>query len=117
MDRPFSSGKMLPGDHFTYGGKNVIFEGWRDKPETIAGKGCKRKIDIIDYLVAECGGRPGDWKKRKCWAYVLVDDVEREVDIHWFENSVINKFYGGKIKYDAETGEWDYPLSSEMYQE
>lgn len=117
LDRPFSSGKMLPGDHFTYGGKNVIFEGWRDKPETIAGKGCKRKIDIIDYLVAECGGRPGDWKKRKCWAYVLVDDVEREVDIHWFENSVINKFYGGKIKYDAETGEWDYPLSSEMYQE
>ena len=46
-----------------------------------------------------------------------MDDVECEVDIHWFENSVINKFYGGKIKYDAETGEWDYPLSSEMYQE
>lgn len=56
-------------------------------------------------------------EKRKCWASVLVDNMEREVDIHWFENSVINKFWGGKIKYDAETGEWDYPLSSEMYQE
>lgn len=110
LERPFSEGKMQPGDRFRFAGKEIIFEGWSETAETIAGKGSKRKIDIVDHLVAECGGRTSDWKKRKCGAYVTIDDMQCEVDIHWFENSVIHQYYGGKVKIDEETGQWYYPV-------
>ena len=106
LERPFSDGKMQRGDRFMYAGKEVTFEEWIGTAETIAGKGCKRKIDCIDYIVSECGGRPKDWKKRKCGAYAEVDGMQCKINIHWFENSDIHKYYGGKVKYDDKTGQW-----------
>lgn len=110
LERPFSEGKMQRGDRFNFAGKEVTFEEWLEDAETIAGKGCKRKIDIIDHIVAECGGKPSDWKKRKCTACVIIDDMQCEVSIHWFENPVINQYFSGKVKIDEETGRWFEPI-------
>ena len=108
LDRPFSNGKMEVGDTFTHAGKTVVFQSWEGTAETIAGKGCKKKIDGILGLVDEHGGRPKEWKKKKRWANVDVDGVSGRSDFHWCEEP--NAGYAwGKVKDDDETGQWFYP--------
>ncbi len=85
----------------------VTFDSWQGNPETIAGKGCRRKIDIIDYLLGKYGGREKEWKKKKRLANVTVNDKYGIVDIHWYEEPIVGKVEG-KVKKDDETGTWFY---------
>ena len=107
-DRPFANGNLKPGDRFMHAGQVVTFESWQGSAETIAGKGCRRKIDIIDYLTARYGGRAKEWKKKKRLASAVVNDEHGTVDIHWCEEPAIGKAEG-KVKRDEETGIWFYP--------
>lgn len=107
--RPFENGRNLQsGDQFYHAGQVVTFDSWQDKPETIAGKGCKRKIDIINYLLGKYGGREKEWKKKKRLANVTVSDEHGVVDIHWCEEPSVGKVEG-KVKEDEESSTWFYP--------
>lgn len=106
--RPFEGGKDLtPGDRFMHDGQTVTFESWQGKAETIAGKGCRRKIDEIDRLQNEYLRFSNDWKKKKRWANVTVNGERGSVDIHWYEEPKIGRVLG-KVKED-EVYCWFYP--------
>lgn len=52
----------------------------------LAGKGSKKPIDIIDYLVDTYGGEPKDWKHEKAFFQVYDETGDiRQVSIHWFD--------------------------------
>ena len=112
LSRPFENGRNLKsGDQFYHAGQVVTFDSWRQEPpETIAGKGCRRKIDIIDYLLRKYGGREKEWKKKKRLANVTVSDEQGKVDIHWCEEPSVGKVEG-KVKEDEESNAWFYPDS------
>ncbi len=114
LKRPFENGKMNTGDRFSHAGKTVTFLSWDGNAKTIAGKGCKRKIDIVDHLVSEYGGSSKEWKKKKRWAKIEIDGSEYYADIHWFEEQTVG-IADGKVKHD-EYGYWYYS-EGEMYSE
>ncbi len=52
-----------------------------ENSKTIAGKGSKTEIRVVDKLVEEFGGKPEEWKKR-------VGKIESDkyiFDVHWYE--------------------------------
>ena len=73
----------------------------------LAGKGSKKPIRKIDEIIAEYGGTPEEWKHEKAFYWVYDEDgEERQVSIHWFEDSQGNrveefiKLYGGMMYRD-----------------
>lgn len=58
----------------------------------LAGKGSKKPIRKIDDIVLAHGGTPEEWKHEKAFYWVYDDyGEERQVSIHWFEDSQGNK--------------------------
>ena len=59
----------------------------------LAGKGSKKPIRKIDEIVRNYGGTPEEWKHEKAF-YWVYDDYgdERQVSIHWFEDSQGNRY-------------------------
>ena len=107
--RPFDNGRNLQsGDQFYHDEQVVTFDSWQDKPETIAGKGCRRKIDNLEWLQQTFQRFTNDWKKKKQWATVTVNGERGSVDIHWYEEPKVGRV-AGKVKVDDETKEWFYP--------
>ncbi len=73
----------------------------------LAGKGSKKAIRKINYLVENYGGEPGEWKHEKAFYQVYDEDGEvRQISIHWFEapgcgrHEEFVKIYGGKLYRD-----------------
>lgn len=67
-----------------------------ENSRTIAGKGSKTEIRVVDKLVSEFGGKPEDWKKR-------VGKIESDkyiFDVHWYELDGIQ--YDMKLKYRGD---------------
>ena len=67
-----------------------------ENSRTIAGKGSKTEIRVVDKLVSEFGGKPEDWKKR-------VSKIESDkyiFDVHWYELGRIQ--YDMKLKYRGD---------------
>ncbi len=109
LSRPFENGHNLKsGDQFYHAGQVVTFDSWQGKPETIAGKGTRRKIDDLEWLQQTSRRFSNDWKKKKQWATVTVNGERGSVDIHWFEEPKAGRVLG-KVKADEETREWFYP--------
>ena len=60
--------------------------------EVFAGKGCRRKIDVIDHLVSKYPGSDADeWQKVKAIATIVWKDVSDQAEIHWYEEATIGK--------------------------
>lgn len=60
--------------------------------EVFAGKGCRRKIDVIDRLVSKYPGSDADeWQKVKATATIVWKDVSDQAEIHWYEEATIGK--------------------------
>lgn len=60
--------------------------------EVFAGKGCRRKIDVIDRLVSKYPGSAADeWQKVKATATIVWRDVSDQAEIHWYEEATIGK--------------------------
>lgn len=60
--------------------------------EVFAGKGCRRKIDEIDRLVAKYGGDPNEWMKVKAIAYIRKTNGEIDrAEVHWYEEKTAGK--------------------------
>ena len=60
--------------------------------EVFAGKGCKRKIDEVDGLVRDYGGKASEWRKVKAIAtLVLPDGDEEQAEVHWYEEPSVGK--------------------------
>ena len=59
--------------------------------QVIAGKGCDRKIDIIDILVAKYGGSSDEWQKVKGYGYVDLDGESYKAELHWYQEASIGK--------------------------
>ena len=58
----------------------------------LAGKGSKKPIRKIDDIVRENGGTPEEWKHEKAFYWVYDEyGEERQVSIHWFEDSQGNR--------------------------
>lgn len=58
----------------------------------LAGKGSKKPIRKIDDIVRENGGTPEEWKHEKAFYWVYDEyGEERQVSIHWFEDSHGNR--------------------------
>ena len=109
LSRPFENGRNLKsGDQFYHAGQVVTFGSWQGKPETIAGKGTRRKIDDIEWLQQTYKRFSNDWKKKKQRASVTVNGERGSIDIHWYEEPTVGKVLG-KVKEDAETCDWFYP--------
>lgn len=67
-----------------------------ENSKTIAGKGSKTEIRVVDKLVSEFGGKPEDWKKR-------VGKIESDkyiFDVHWYELDGIQ--YDMKLKHRGD---------------
>lgn len=65
--------------------------------EVFAGKGCKRKIDCIESLVATYGGTASEWTKVKAHAEIQLPNGEIiNAEIHWYEEPSVGKV---QIKY------------------
>ena len=64
--------------------------------KTIAGARVKRKIDVIDGLIAEYGGMANEWTKK----VGKVESSKYIFDIHWYEKNGVQ--YQAKIKYVKE---------------
>ena len=59
----------------------------------LAGKGSKKPIRKIDDIVAAYGGTPEEWKHEKAFYWVYDEyGEERQVSIHWFEDSHGNRY-------------------------
>lgn len=67
--------------------------------EVFAGKGCRRKIDIVDRLVSKYPGSNADaWQKVKGIAYIELPTGEiLHAEIHWFEEPTVGRI-GTKYK-------------------
>lgn len=61
--------------------------------EVFAGKGCHRKIDVIDRLVDKYPGSDADeWQKVKGTAYIELPTGETiQAEIHWYEEPTVGK--------------------------
>lgn len=77
------------------------------KDHLLAGKGSKKPIRKIDFIVDTYGGTPEEWKHEKAFYWVYDEDgEERQVSIHWFEDSQGNraeefiKLYDGMMYRD-----------------
>lgn len=57
--------------------------------KVIAGKGVKRNIDDIDYLVCRYGGKRGGWQKKRGTAFVDDLGMSRKCEIHWYEEESV----------------------------
>jgi len=58
----------------------------------LAGKGSKKPIRKIADIVDAYGGTPEEWKHEKAFYWVYDEDgEERQVSIHWFEDSQGNR--------------------------
>jgi len=58
----------------------------------LAGRGSKKPIRKIDDIVRENGGTPEEWKHEKAFYWVYDEyGEERQVSIHWFEDSHGNR--------------------------
>ena len=58
----------------------------------LAGKGTKKPIRKIDDIVRANGGTPEEWKHEKAFYWVYDEyGEERQVSIHWFEDSQGNR--------------------------
>ena len=73
----------------------------------LAGKGSKKPIRKIDDIVDAYGGTPEEWKHEKAFYWVYDEyGEERQVSIHWFEDSQGNrceefiKLYSGMMYRD-----------------
>jgi len=73
----------------------------------LAGKGSKKPIRKIDEIIERYGGTPEEWKHEKAFYWVYDDyGEERQVSIHWFEDSQGNrreefiKTYNGEMYRD-----------------
>lgn len=73
----------------------------------LAGKGSKKPIRKINDIVHNHGGTPEEWKHEKAFYWVYDDyGEERQVSIHWFEDSNGNrceefiKLYNGMMYRD-----------------
>lgn len=73
----------------------------------LAGKGSKKPIRKIQDIVDAYGGTADEWKHEKAFYWVYDEyGEERQVSIHWFEDSQGNrqeefiKLYGGKMYRD-----------------
>lgn len=52
----------------------------------IAGKGTKKPIDIIDYLLDTYGGKEEDWRHIKAFFQVYDETGDiRQISVHWFD--------------------------------
>ena len=71
-----------------------------------AGKGASRKFERAADVARQYGGKAEDWKHVKGMGMVRdKDGVEREADIHWFENEDVGQA-GWKIKqFRSDMGE------------
>lgn len=58
---------------------------------TIAGKGCKRKIDEVDVLVSRYGGKPSEWRKERGTGYVDDLGMSRKCEPHWYEEDSVGR--------------------------
>lgn len=58
--------------------------------EVFAGKGCKRKIDEVEFLVKKYGGKAEEWQKVKAIGTVVdrYGNAE-EMEVHWYEEPSI----------------------------
>lgn len=82
---------ILNGEKLFIPDKTII-----ENSRTIAGKGSKTEIRVVDKLVAEFGGKPEGWKKR-------VGKIESDkyiFDVHWYELDGIQ--YYMKLKYRGD---------------
>ena len=60
--------------------------------EIFAGKGCKRKIDCIDYLISTYGGNIAEWVKVKAIAEIQLPNGEIiKAEVHWYEEPSVGK--------------------------
>ena len=58
----------------------------------LAGKGSKKPIRKIEEIVERYGGTPEEWKHEKAFYWVYDEyGEERQVSIHWFEDSHGNR--------------------------
>lgn len=74
------------------GSKTKVTEGSRITGiVTIAGKGCRRKIDEVDVLVARYGGRPSEWRKERGTGYVDDLGMSRKCELHWYEEDSVGR--------------------------
>ena len=74
------------------GGYFTLVEGSRITDiEIIAGKGCARKIDIVDYLVEYYGGVEEEWQKVKGIGLVDVNGEPFKAELHWFQEDNVGK--------------------------
>lgn len=67
-----------------------------ENSRTIAGKGSKTEIGVVDKLVAKFGGKPEEWKK-------IVGKIESDkyvFDVHWYELDGIQ--YDMKLKHRGD---------------
>lgn len=59
--------------------------------EIIAGKGKTRKIDQINSLIREFGGKENDWVKMKGIGTVDINGKNEIEEIHWYEEPTVGK--------------------------
>ncbi len=68
--------------------------------EVFAGKGCKRKIDCVERLCKQYGGKPENWQKVKAKGIVVFTNKKTLVcEVHWYEESSCGKV---EFKYKGE---------------
>lgn len=74
------------------GGISHLAEGSKlQNKEVFAGKGCKRKIDDIDRLVKNYGGKAENWQKVKAISSLNYKGEIIKAEIHWYEESTAGK--------------------------
>lgn len=74
------------------GSKTKVTEGSRITGiVTIAGKGCKRKIDEVDILVSRYGGNASEWRKERGTGYVDDLGMSRKCELHWYEEDSVGR--------------------------
>lgn len=66
--------------------------------KVFAGKGCKRKIDEVSFLVEKYGGTEKEWMKIKANAWINYENESRLAEIHWYEEPSLGR---KKIKFKS----------------
>ena len=78
----------------------------------LAGKGSKKPIRKIDDIIERYGGTPEEWKHEKAFYWVYDEyGEERQVSIHWFEDSQGNRYEEFIKTYNGEYYRDEYEKS------